>query len=416
MTIDVSVSATSEESSPSQSGILIKKDRKRGSVNPSSEQSIKVTTHSMSPMMTSSVPSVGEHHHHHHSGGLLTLGPHQVRHHQFGNMMPIPQIGSHLSAFTNHLSLKNISDSRPHSRSSSEAAEDQSRPKSGRSNSTPTYSPLSSPKPENRHRQSKHDSDSDIDVDDNDDHDQEHQRKKRFKKRTSNEICSEARRSSGPPNLSSSFFINDILKSSSSPPTDLQSAFLRSTAAAAAGIHPHLSPPSTPPNVSSHAFSVQELSLRAAMQHNPSAASAAHPSNAYSLFAAAVAAATGGKPNVADPAAFAAAQQSVAAGFFGSNGQQFLPHAAALGAMGRPSPFGAMNMPPLGLMGMPHHEQAAFMTGQLPGSGPALTGDCSDAEMDPDGDDDVCSSTDGDEDRKGKTHLECLKYFKVRLL
>ena len=138
--------------------------------------------------------------------------------------------------------------------------------------------------------------------------------------------------------------------------------------------------------------------------------SRAAPPNAYSLFAAAMAAAAGGKPNSAgnpDHSALAAA------GFFGPAAAGAMP----LGAMGRPPPFG---MPPLGLMGgmhggagghPGHHDPsggllaaaAAAAGHQSSGLGPmgSVPGD-SDPEMDGDGDDDACSSTDGDDDRKGK--------------
>lgn len=332
----------------------------------------------MSPMMTSSALQPSAEH-----GGLLSLG-HSAHVRQFGHSLP--QIGGHLSAF-NHLNLKRLNDSsRPPSRSSSEAAEE--RPKSGRSATSPpsSSSPSSSPPRNSRlmHHvgdmiKSSPDSDSEIDVDDDESD------RKRFKKasRTNSDVSSKLSSSQHQhPALmsSSSFFINDILKSSSSPPSDLHSAFLRT--------HPHLSPPSTPPTVP-HPFSVQDLSLRAgSLHHQPhqSPVGAPHP-NAYSLFAAAVAAATGGKPPT-DPTALAAAaaaqQQAVAAsaGFFGPGQNMMTP----LGGL-RP-PFGMPSLHGLGLVEPP---------GQAPSA--TTTGD-SDPDMDGDADDDGCSSTDGDDDRK----------------
>ncbi|KAI2809198.1 BarH-like 1 homeobox protein [Blomia tropicalis] len=314
-------------------------------------------TDSMCPMMTSTVPS-NEH------GGLLSLG--HVR--QFAHTMP--QIGGHLSAF-NHLNLKHLESTRPESRSSSsETGED--RPKSrSANNSPPCSSPSSSPNHGGQRQSAAEmkispDSDSEIDVDDDMD------RKKRFKKRTNSDVSGKVSRPATNLMSSSSFFINDILKSSTSPPNDLQSAFLRT--------HQNLSPPSTPPNVP-HPFSVQDLSLRASLHHQTNA----HP-NAYSLFAAAVAAATG-KPNDANTMA---AQQSVAAaaaaagaGFF-VPGQNLMPH-GALGSI-RP-PFGMAHLN-LGQMHEPTHASSTNAAD-------------SDPEMDGDADDDGCSSTDGDDDRKG---------------
>ena len=319
--------------------------------------------HFMSPMMTSSVPSADH-------GGLLTLG-HTAHLRQFGHSLP--QIGSHLSAF-NHLNLKHLDTSRPPSGSSSEAAEE--RPKSRRTAISP-FSSVSSPSPNHNlmhsnEKKTRPDSDSEIEVDDESD-----ERKKRFKKRTNSDISGKLSHTAS--NLSSSFFINDILKNSTSASSDLHNAFLRS--------HPHLSPPSTPPSLP-HPFSVQDLTVQG-LRGSVSQSTGQHP--AYAMFAAAVAAVAGKQPN--DPSSLAGnlaaahQQQTVAVGnFFGHQNQ--IPHTAAtLGAI-RHSPFG---IAPLGALGLGAHDATH------PPSA-TITGD-SDPEMDAD-DEDGCSSTEGDDDRK----------------
>lgn len=364
----------------------------------SPSSTITSTLQFMSPMMTSSVPT-GEH------GGLLTLGHHAAHVRQFAHSLP--QIGGHLSAFNHlhHLNLK--AHGRSDSRSSSEGGEE--RPKSRNANSPPSSSPSSSPLSNNRmqsNTESKRtvDSDSEIEVDD------DTEQRKRFKSRSN----AKSNQSSATNMMSSSsFFINDILKNSTSPPNaaDLQNVLLRT--------HPHLSPPSTPPNPH-HPFSAQDLSLRASALHASAAAAAAaaHP-NAYSLFAAAVAAAAA-KPSQPPPpplptepnntaniqsqstpaAPSSVPPPSATSGFFGPGQNLLLPHAAALNAI----------RPPFTMHGLSLEQMNAMMH-HPPNS--ASVGADSDCDMDGDGlDDDICSSTEGDDERnpgqKGKQSLNVL--------
>lgn len=372
MTVDISVPSEDQPKS-------MKKERRRNSTNITDSEvkfskaslvsSLYTSSSSSSfgPMMTS--PTAGHEH-----GGLLALG-HAGHVRQFAGL---PQIGGHLSAFNHlhHLNLKSTGGTRSDSRSSSEAGEVE-RPKSRNANSPPSSSPSSSPpRPTEAKR---NDSDSEIEVDDDSE-------RKRFKPRSTSTsgIAKHSIMSS------SSFFINDILKSSHSPPSssELQNALFR------ASNHPsvaHLSPPSTPPNP---AFNAQDFSLRASAALHSGATVAGHP-NAYSLFAAAMAAAAAKPPETANAAAAAAA------GFFGPGHNLLLPHAAALNAIRPPFSMHGLSLEQMNAVMHHHHQQQQQQQPGAPAS--ATTGAATDSDADMDGDaldDDICSSTEGDDDRQ----------------